>query len=191
MALATALAGCSSGGGSEIEIPAVNPTAAASKAIELYDKDASGSLDAVELNACPGLLAARERYDTDNNGQLTRDEIAARITVLFSAGIGLTPVTCTVFRGSQPLVGATVRLVPDQILGDALKAASGMTDSSGTAIVAIPETDLPADQAALRAMQPGIYRVEFEHTSIKNLTTPLGCEIDPTTRGGTDPVFRL
>ena len=44
----------------------------ADKAIELYDKDSSGSLNEAELAASPGLLAALDRYDKDRDHQISR-----------------------------------------------------------------------------------------------------------------------
>jgi hypothetical protein len=189
--LVCAGAGCAPERRSAIEIPAVNPTAAAAKAIELYDKDANGSLSAGELAACPGMLAGRQRYDANHDGQLSHEEIAARITTLFSLGLGLVPVRCTVTRGSVPLGDAVVRFVPDAIFEGALKPATGTTDGTGTATISIPDSELPADQHGLGSMQPGIYRVEIEHPSLRAATSPLGCEVDPSSRGGTEPVFNL
>jgi hypothetical protein len=189
--IASSWSGCNSGERRAIEAPQVDPASAAAKAIELYDKNADGVLSRTELAACPGILAVREHFDANRDDQVSQDEIAERIKALFSMGIGLTPVTCTVLRGSAPLDKATVRFVPDSIFGGALKAATGTTDVNGTAVMAIPDSDLPANQAGLRSMQPGIYRVEIEHPSIAESTAALGCEIDPAARGGTEPKFRL
>jgi hypothetical protein len=188
---AAAIIGCHSPRPTPIKVPSVNPNAAAQKALELYDKDANGALDAVELAACPGLLAARANYDTNRDGQISRDEVAARLANLYSSGIGLTTVNCRVLAGGQPLSGAKLRFVPEPFFAGAIMTAVGTTDQNGTAVVAIEDESLPADQRALRSMQPGIYRVEVEHQSVKTPAASLGCEIDPTSRGGTEPVFRL
>jgi hypothetical protein len=189
--MAATIVGCHSAGPSAIRVPSVNPNAAAQKALEIYDKDANGSLDAVELAACPGLLAARANYDANRDGQVSRDEVAARLGSLYSSGIGLTTVSCRVLAGGQPLSGAKLRFVPEPFLAGAIMVAVGITDQNGTAVIAIENESLPADQRALRSMQPGIYRVEVEHQSVKKPAASLGCEIDPTSRGGTEPVFRL
>jgi hypothetical protein len=183
--------GCQPGGPSAIQVPSVDPSVAAKRALDLYDKDDSGALDARELAACPGLLAARERYDANHDGQISGDEIAARLDHLYSSGVGLTTVSCRVFVGTQPIAGAKLRFVPEPFLGSAVMTAVGTTDDNGGAIIAIADEALPADQRALRSMQPGIYRVRIEHPSIKRPAAPLGCEIDPISRGGTEPVFRL
>jgi hypothetical protein len=188
---AATIVGCHSAGPSAIKVPSVNPNAAAQKALEIYDKDANGALDSVELAACPGLLTASANYDTNRDGQISRDEVAARLANLYSSGIGLTNVNCRVLAGGQPLAGAKMRFVPESFLAGAIMTAVGTTDQNGTAVIAIEDESLPADQRALRSMQPGIYRVEIEHPSVKKPATSLGCEIDPTSRGGTEPVFRL
>jgi hypothetical protein len=183
--------GCNSSGPSAIQAPSVDAKVAAQKAFEIYDKDANGALDAVELAASPGLFAARNNYDTNRDGQISRDEVATRLAHLYSSGIGLTTVSSRVLSGGQPLSGAKLRFVPEPFLAGAIMTAVGTTDQNGTAVIAIEDESLPADQRALRSMQPGIYRVEFEHRSIKEPAASLGCEIDPTSRGGTEPVFRL
>jgi hypothetical protein len=40
-------------------------------------------------------------------------------------------------------------------------------------------------------LQPGVYRVEVEHASIRAPHKPLGWEVDTLARGALDPVFRL
>src|SRR6266481_3921606 len=79
-----ALSGCGRLGQSSVKPPSVNPNKAADKAIELCDKDGNGQLSASELAACPGLLAALANYDTSGDKQLSRDEIAARLTDMYA-----------------------------------------------------------------------------------------------------------
>jgi EF hand domain-containing protein len=188
--MAAAIIGCGSTGRSTIKIPSVDSTAAAKSALELYDKDGSGALDAAELAACPGMLAAMKRYDTNGDGQVSGEEVAAHLASLYSNGVGLTVVNCRVIAGTRLVAGAKVRFVPEPFLAGAVLSAAGTTGENGSAIIAIEDEALPADQRALRSMQPGIYRVHIEHASFKQPPT-LGCEIDPAARGGTEPVFHL
>jgi hypothetical protein len=183
--------GCASDGPSAIHIPSISPSAAADKALQLYDLDSSKSLNEVELAACPGIGAVRERYDTDGDKEISRDEIAARLEAIFSSGVGLTPVVCRITSGGQPVADVVVKFTADPLLESRLKPAAGTTDRNGIAVMAISDEELPADQHGLRSMQPGIYRIEIEHPHLKQPSTPLGCEIDPTTRGGTEVVLRL
>src|SRR5688572_21004622 len=77
--------GCGSGGGNSGGMPAVNPVAAAAKAIELNDKDGNGTLNQTELAASPGILAALARYDTDGNREVSKAEIESRMKSMFSS----------------------------------------------------------------------------------------------------------
>ena len=161
------------------------------KAIELYDRDGNGSLDETELAACPGIHAARERYDADGDRAVSQNEISARLTAMYSSGTPWMSAVCRVYQGGKPLAGAKVRFLPEPFLAETLKPATGTTDGDGTVLPAVSDDELPVDKRCLRIMQPGIYRVEIEHPSIKQSAAPLGCEIDPAARGGSDPVFRL
>jgi hypothetical protein len=182
--------GCSSGP-STIDTPSVNPAAAAEKALELYDKDGNRSLSNEELVACPGIGAAAKRYDTNGDRLISRDEIAAHLQAIFSSGVGLIPVTCRVTSATQPLANAAVRFIPDPLLESSLQPALGNTDANGIAVMAVADAKLPADLRGLNAMQPGVYRVEIDHPRVKQPAKPLGCEVDPTRRGGAEFEFRL
>jgi hypothetical protein len=183
------IGGC--GQGREANMPAVDPKAAAHRAIELYDKDHSGSLSESELAASPGILTSRERYDADRNREISEDEIAARLAAIYASGTPWVTAECTVFRGGTPLSGATVRFEPEPFLNDAVPPGIGTTDIDGHTTPAAPDDKIPADRKGLHIIQPGIYRVVIEHASIKQPQRPLGCEIDPAVRGGTEPTFRL
>jgi hypothetical protein len=186
---ATSIGGC--GLGSAIDMPPVDPSAAAANAIEMYDKSGDGSLDETELAASPGMHAARRRYDADGNREISQHEIAAHLKAVYASGTPWVSVVCQVYQDGKPLKSASVRFVPDPFLKDALKPASGTTDDQGHAIPAARDEDLPADKCGLRIIQPGVYRVQIEHPSIKRPAASLGCEIDPTSRGGVQVVFRL
>lgn len=189
------LPGCGTIGRSSIKPPAVNPSAAADKAIELCDKDANGLLNATELAACPGLLAALPNYDTSGDMQLSRDEIVDRLTEMYSHGTGLTSFSCRVLLDNRPLRGAHVRLVPEPFLGGDVKSAEGDTDGSGSAAIGIPDAELPEKARGLKVMQLGVYRVEITHPTAKipvryNTQTTLGYEHHWTNRDET-AVFNL
>jgi hypothetical protein len=189
------LSGCGRVGQSSVKPPSVNPNQAADKAIELYDKDSNGLLSASELAACPGLLAALANYDTSRDKQLSREEIEARLTDMYSHGTGLTPSSCRVTLDGRPLRDAHVRLVPEPFLGGDVKSAEGDTDGSGTAAIGIADSDLPEKLRGTKSMQLGIYRVEITHPTTKipakyNTQTTLGYELHPTNSDDV-VVFRL
>ena len=52
---------------------------APSKAMEMYDTNKDGFLDAKELEQVPGLKAALKQVDTDHDGKVSQQEIASRI----------------------------------------------------------------------------------------------------------------
>ena len=107
------LAGCGVGGRSSVKPPAVSPGDAADKAIDLADKNSDSLLNAGELGAFPGLLAALAQYDTSGDKQLSREEIVARLTEMYAHGTGLMPFSCRVMLDGRALRGATVRFVPE------------------------------------------------------------------------------
>jgi hypothetical protein len=189
------LCGCGQLAQSSVRPPAVNPGEAAKKAIELYDKDRNGLLSPAELAACPGLLTALADYDTSGDKQLGREEIAARLTAMYSSGTGLTPMHCRVTLDSRPLRGARVRLIAEAFLGSDMKSAEGVTDGSGTAAIGISENDLPEKLRTMKAMQLGLYRVEVTHPTAVipakyNTQTTLGYELHPMNSDDL-AVFRL
>jgi hypothetical protein len=182
------LSGC---GGTAGDGTSVSPGAAAEKAIELLDRDGSGSLNETELAASPGILAARDRYDADGNGEVSEDEIEAQLNTIYFSGTSWLTADCQVFQGARPLAGATVRFVPEPFLEEAISPAEGKTGSDGRVNPAAPDEKLPDNLKGLLVMQPGLYRVEVVHPSIKQPHKPLGCEISDAERDGTRPVFRL
>jgi hypothetical protein len=184
------ISGCGRGSGPG-GTSGVDPTDAAEQAIELYDKDRSGSLSESELAASPGILALREQYDSDGNQQISEDEIAARLESIYRGRTGWLTVTSQVLQGNRPLVGAKVRFVPEPFLNNALQPANGTTDSQGRVTPAVADAQLPEDLKGLTVMRLGIYRVEVEHASVKQPHKPLGYEISELVRGGTEPVIRL
>ena len=191
VAAAASLGGCWPSGRYAVDMPPVDPSAAAKKAIELYDKNGDGSLDETEMAASPAIHAARDRYDADGNQAISQDEMATHLSAIYSSGTPWVSVECQVYLDGKPLRGATVRFVPEEFLKHALMPASGTTDDEGRAILAVADEELPADKRGLQIIQPGPYRVKVEHPSVNQASAIRGCEIDPTARGGTQPVFHL
>jgi hypothetical protein len=182
--------GCGGNGGGATTL-SIDPSAAGRKAIELYDKDSSGTLSEAELAASPGLLAALDRYDKDGDRQISRAEIEERLQSIVATGTGWLTVNCRVLQAGRPLAGANIRFVPDACMENALIPATGTTDTNGQVNPAVADTQLPDEKKGLQVMQPGIYRVEVKHANVKQPHKPLGCEIDEIARGGTEPVIRL
>jgi hypothetical protein len=173
-------------------MPPVDVSAAADKAFELLDKDGSKSLDESELGGSPGLLAARDRYDTDRDRQISYDEMTARLNSVYSSrGTAWMTVTCQVIQGGRPLANAKVRFVPESYLAEALQPAEGTTNPQGEVFPAVAADKRPETFKGSDVMQPGVYRVEIEHANVKQPHKPLGCEVDALARNGAYVVFRL
>jgi hypothetical protein len=138
-----------------VEPPALDPRAAAAKALTDFDSNADGQLDSKELDACPGVKAVAKAIDTGHDGSLSADEIAARIQQWSAKRVALVAVNCAVVKNGQPLPGATVTFVPETFLGPNIKPASGMSDSTGRVELAVEGVPI----AALAYC--GFYRVEI------------------------------
>jgi hypothetical protein len=157
--------------------------------MELYDENADGVVEKSELAMCPPLLSVFALYDADNNSQLSAQEIANRVTAVFSAGIAVMPVDCTVTANGRPLVGATVRLRPVAMFGESLQDAEGITDTTGVARPTIAAGEAAESLQGKSAVYPGLYHVEITHPdrelpSRYNTQTELGVEVDPRSREG-------
>ncbi|MGD0900667.1 MAG: hypothetical protein ABR915_22775 [Thermoguttaceae bacterium] len=180
--LAVAAAVVAAGGCWDSPPPRVLPRAiapdAAQKALELYDANHDGFLDAQELEKVPGLKAAMKRADLNHDGKLSAEEIKARIESWQSGGVGRMSVPCTVTYNGEPLAGAQVTLEPESFLGGDLKAGTGTTNASGQAMIAAA----PSGANDAPGMSPGFYRVRITKSGQAiparyNTETTLGLEV--------------
>ena len=190
MALSAAV-GCGSG----VKEYLVDHEAASAAAIEQYDKNGDGLLDETELKACPALLLELRAYDESDDKKLSADEIGAQIKEMYERGAGMTAIDATVTLDGRPLSGATVKFIPEDFLGDEIKAAEGVTNASGYASIGIPPEELPEELRRQSLMRVGIYRVEITHPSRKlpakyNTETELGFEFHRTNHVQ-PPIFNL
>lgn len=187
----TIAVGCNTSTQSKVVAPEVAPAAAADAALATYDKNSDGSLDATEIEACPAIRSSLERYDANGDKSVSRQELVDRFAALFSAGVGLVNVDCTIVRAGRPLPGVSVRFIPEPFFGEALQEAVGETSIEGKASMAIPDEKLPENQRGLRMMQIGVYKVEVSGPGADKIKHPLGCDIDMTSRTGLTPAFDL
>lgn len=173
-------AGC--GGGAP---PRVVPQAIASdapqKALELYDANKDGTIEGAELDKVPGLKAALKSIDTNGDGKISAEEIAAQIQKWQESKIGRLPVPTKITRRGTPLAGATVTLEPESFLGTELKPGTGVTDQFGMATM----TNENAGSAS--GLSPGFYRVKVtkpgDNIPAKyNTATELGTEVPQSER---------
>jgi hypothetical protein len=141
-------------------MPETNPNGAAQLALEKYDTNKDGQIKGEELVGAPSLASALGVFDANNDRGIDPDEIAARISAWHDSQIPLAPLRITVNRGQNPIVGATVKLIPEDFLGDDFRAADGITDEFGIAIISIPEDNRPTPDSPT-GVQFGLYRIEI------------------------------
>ena len=180
-----AISGCSNTPPA-VKMPPLDPDAIASKALEEYDSDGNGELSKAELDGCPGIRDSIELYDTDGNNAVSGDEIKARAEKWIADKGALLSFVCSVTLKGRALVGATVKLVPEDFMGGAISPAEGVVEQTGSAIIAVAEEALdPAQQGRrIKAVNVGVYKVEITHPNPKvkvpakyNTETTLGIEI--------------
>jgi hypothetical protein len=190
-AAAMILAGCSSPGA-----VGVDPESAAARAMELYDANKDGALDAEELKKSPSIAAAQTAYDANGDGRIETGEISQRLARLFAGKFNLAEVDITVTVDGQPLSGATVQLQPAEFVGSGMEPAKGVTDATGTVRPTIAAEQLPAEFRSSPLVQFGPYVVEVTHPERAlparyNSASELGMDVDPTSRSGLTTGFAL
>jgi hypothetical protein len=149
--LAVAAAGCS--GARRVPMPALDPQAAGQQALNDFDANKDGASAGAELDQCPGLKAGRATFDGDRDGRLTAQEIAARLAKYQEHKVALFAMTGHLTLDGRPLQGAMVTLVPEKLMGPAVKPARGVTDAGGYCSFQIEGEEL-------RGVHPGVYRIE-------------------------------
>src|SRR5688500_3015288 len=85
--LAALAVGCSRGP-SRVAAPDWDPSDLAERIITDFDKNGDSQVSGEELKAAPGLAAGARLIDADKNGQLTREEIEARLTEYAERRVG-------------------------------------------------------------------------------------------------------
>jgi EF hand domain-containing protein len=174
------LGGCM-GKPARIDAPDWEPEQSADQAIASLDADGDGMLSMEELDAAPGLKYCAKGLDAegDKDGKLSRDEIYARIELYQKSRTGLKAFSCNVTLDGKPLSGATVRLVPEPFMGDAVEPNEGVSDKGGQA-------RFQDEKINMSLAKIGMYKVEITSPDVTiptmyNSATTLGVEILPVT----------
>src|SRR4051794_22920020 len=126
-------------GPAAVKQPSISPSSAGKLAMEQYDSNHDGKVAGEELDKAPSLKAALPRLDTDGDGAVSADEVAARVNAWKAMQTGMTSFSCRVTLDGQPLPGAKVTLEPEAFLGEEINAAYGTTDFGGNTAPTIPK----------------------------------------------------
>jgi EF hand len=170
LATLTLVVGC---GGSGIGgIKRNDASAAAAKAIELYDRNADGKLAADELQNAPALAANGRRIDSDGDGAITRQEIQARIETV-RAGAGYFGFDVRLMSKSKALAGATITLTPEPFNGDGFPTFTATTVEGGAG-------SLQSDGKQLPGVPAGFYQAKIVHAS-QGIDATRGVEVSDET----------
>jgi hypothetical protein len=169
---------------------------AAEAAIQELDKNADGKLAKDEWTASPALVVSIEQYDNNGDSILDADEIENGIEAWQQTGVGARPLPFKVLLNGRPLAGAIVRIEPVSFLRDAVKIATGQTSPGGGGHLSLAPEDMPENAPNMPLVQPGLYRVEITHPSIRippkyNTETTLGIEITSGKPGPEGAVWSL
>lgn len=185
------LAGCSKAP-DRLDAAGISSGSASEAAIAEYDADGDGAIADVELDKVPALKYSMRLLDADGDKKITADEIAARLDRWAEDRVAFLETDCMVTLGGRPLADATVTLVPEKFLGEAVHPATGTTDRGGSVLLSVAAEFLP--NAAIKGVQCGFYKVTVTHPTKKipakynaASTTPLGCEVSQDSdaaRGG-------
>jgi hypothetical protein len=134
------LAGCS-GAESRLQPPDVDVGAVGTEAISQYDTNKDGALDGAELDKAFTLKNSLAAVDANKDGRLIADEITEYLTPYREYKVAMMPLSAQVSLNAVPLADATVTLVPEKFMGDAVKTATGTTDSTGLCTLAISQEE--------------------------------------------------
>ncbi len=149
-----------------VSMPEFDPDSVAAQALANLDTDGDALLSEQELQAAPGLLASIPEFDQNGDRNLTFAEIADRLAQWRRDKAGLLPFRCEVTWKGKPLKDANIRLVAESFFDGAIPDASGVSDFAGSAELSCNPEDLPEALKSVRAIRPGIYRIEITHPSV-------------------------
>lgn len=133
------LAGCF--GEPRLQPPRVDVKAAGAAVLSEFDSSGDGAVAGPELDHAPSLKNTQSLVDSDKDGKLTADEIAARLALYHQSQTAMMSLNAQVSLNGKPLADATVSLVPEKFMGDAFKTATGKTDSTGLCSFSMSEQE--------------------------------------------------
>jgi hypothetical protein len=110
-------------------------------------------------------LSAIPRIDSNKDGSVTADEIAARFRQ-YQSQSDLLPLSVRLERDKSPLSDAEVVFEPEPFMGEGLPKFKGVSDASGAVLLTGEGVDLPG-------LPLGLYRVRITGP----VDADIGCEV--------------
>jgi hypothetical protein len=177
------------------QMPSFDPAGSAAAALEQYDANQDGKLDAGDLAKSPALASSLAELDTNGDKALDTGEIAARIQNYAEGGVARKMFTAQLLLDGRPLDAAEVKFIPEKFMLGAVIEGTGTSNDTGGVTMSSPGADPPG-------IGVGFYRVEVskKDTSGKetlpakfNTETTLGIEVPAftTNRSLSTPVISL
>jgi hypothetical protein len=139
-------------------MPSFNPSASAARAIDSYDTDGDGFVAGNELENAPGLKAALKTLDQNEDGKVSKAEVAERVRIWDQMRIGMMSFDALFLLDGKPLAGAQITFDPEEFLGGVVMAGYGETSLGGDMRPRVPKEKRPAPNSP-PGMQAGIYKV--------------------------------
>lgn len=164
------LVGC---GETPVPMKSLAPSASSQKAIETYDTNGDGHLDAAECS--PAMAVLLETGDTDKDGKLNLAEIKERLQFHDDRRVGLISTSLYLKSARSNLNGIKIRLVPDPIF-TGIPAATGVSDENGHVVFQSQGESIPG-------VCPGLYSIVLGENDDKR-TLKRGIEIGQTASRG-------
>ena len=172
------LSGCGSAE-SVPPLPLPPPSQAAQQLVQSFDRNGDGQIATPELTASAALVASVVRFDQNQDGVLTRDEVAARFDAYHNGNVQMMALSCMFTLDGRPLTGAKINFVPEPCMGPGAKAAEGVTDANGLVVLETPGERYPAVFCGLYRVVVSKRNEQGEETipARYNVQTELGQEI--------------
>ena len=150
----------------------VDAAKASATAMEMYDANKDGKLDAEELKKVASLAPIAK------DGVLTGDMIKETLKKQAEGVVGRVTWGMRFLRNGKPLASAAIQLVPEKFLGVDLKIEPAKTDANGSAAFTVPTKSVEEP----RGIPLGFYRIEVtkdgENIPAKyNTETILGVDV--------------